>query len=186
MPAGQEAAAQTTAAPEEKKKVLRAMPLDLFLVIDGSAQMDKARTDTFAWIDSQIVGQMLQPGDTLTIYSAGETSQELYSGEVTADTTPITAALADLKTSGTAPNFTDALQDAAKGARKSEKNKNRLCFTLLVSGSASGLSNILSGKTAPLLRWSRTESYDRWQALMIAPPGTAAEIHQAALTFMSH
>ena len=162
----------------------RAIPLDMYLIIDGSESFQNFKNDAVAWINAQVVDRILIEGDTVTIWTAGDSSKLSYSGNVSASEgkDSIKDLLRSLGTDGKTADFSGALREAA--ARVSRTPQSRLPYTMLVTASAGGLEKTLTGEGQSLLRWSRSEKYERWQVLVVAPD-IAPKVREAAASYMS-
>jgi hypothetical protein len=160
----------------------RTIPLDLYLIIDTSERFRENSGEILAWINEQVIDRMLQEGDRLVIWSAGETSGIIYSETIGAGTDDVKNRLRNLEIQGRNPDFSSALREAA--SRAARDSANRLSMTLLVSSSAANLAPSLETGSAGLLRWSRVELYSRWQALVVAP-AIDAEVRRAAAAYMA-
>jgi hypothetical protein len=162
----------------------RAIPLDLYLVIDCSESINNVRNDALAWVSSKIVDRLLLEGDRVTIWSAGDKAQIIHNGEISGPDgkREIADLLQNLATNGKKADFPGALPDVA--SRVSQTDQNRLSYTVIVTSSAEGLESTLTGSSQALLRWSRSEKYSGWQVL-VAAPDIAPKVRQAALNYMS-
>jgi hypothetical protein len=163
---------------------IRIIPLDLFLVIDCSESFNNVKNDALAWVYSKVIDRVLMEGDKVTIWSAGEGAEIIYNGEITASEgkREIRNLLQNLATNAKAADFSGALRDLEP--RISQVSQNRLPYTLLVTSSAVGLESALTGSSRELLRWSRSEKYERWQVLVVAPD-IASKVRQAASSYIS-
>jgi hypothetical protein len=163
---------------------IRTIPLDMYLIVDGSSQTAGAKNETAAWIGEQIIDRILKDGDSLTLWSAGPKAQVLFSetlgGANGKDAAK--AKLAALDISGGVPDFSGALREAA--ARSARGSSGRISYTLLVSASAGALAPALTGRDASLFRWSRVEEYSRFRVLVVAPD-IQARVRQAAAAYMT-
>jgi hypothetical protein len=159
----------------------RSMPLDLYLIIDASEKFRETRDESAAWINEQIIERLLQEGDRLVIWSAGDTATIIHTETIGASKEEAKNKVASLDTRGRSADFGGALREAS--SRAAAGGANRLSMTLLISGSAETLASSL-GAGSGLCRWSRVEQYSRWQALVIAP-AIGDKVRRAAAAFMS-
>jgi hypothetical protein len=145
---------------------IRTIPIEVNIIMDGSLAMQKADDGAVNWVCSDVIDSLLQEGDTLRLWIAGETAQTLFSG-------PIKDAVAkdEVKNlirssfpgSQTA-DFTGALREASRpGASRSA-----MTYTLLITASSAGLSPTLLGAGANYMRYSRVMEFSGWRALVIA------------------
>ena len=168
-------------AGAEDKRVL---PLDLYLIIDGSASLESSKNDTFAWICDKVIDRILVDGDKITIWNAGDRAQVIYSAALSeaAGKSEIKEKIRGILLNGKTADFSGALRDAA--GRVSQTAADRLAVTMLVTASAEGLEPALSGSSQGLFRWFRSEQYERWQVLIIAPD-IGKKVQQSAADYMS-
>jgi hypothetical protein len=164
---------------------IRTIPLDMYLIVDGSSQTPGAKNETAAWIGEQIIDRILKDGDSLTLWSAGPKAQVLFSGILGGANgkDAAKAKLSALDASGGVPDFAGAIRDAATAAVRG--SSGRIPYTLLVSASAGALAPALTGRDANLFRWSRVEEYSRFRVLVVAPD-IQARVRQAAAAYMAY
>jgi len=164
----------------------RTIPLDLYLIIDGSSTLDNSKSDTVAWINSQVVDRILTDGDKITIWTAGDKAQMIYSDTVSGDAgkKDIKDKIGALDTGGKKADFSGALKDLMSKISQTAGDGSRLSCTMLITGSAEGLEPTLTGASQGLLRWFRSEKYERWQVLIVAPD-IGKKVQQAAAGYMS-
>jgi hypothetical protein len=163
---------------------IRTIPVDMYLIVDGSSGISSVKNETVAWIGEQIIDRILKDGDSLTLWSAGSKAQVVFSetlGEANGKDA-VKAKLNALDGSGTVPDFSGALRDAA--SRASRGSSGRINYTLLVSASAEALAPALAGKDANLFRWSRVEEYARFRVLVVAPD-IHNKVRQSAAAYMN-
>jgi len=162
----------------------RTIPLDLYLIIDGSLALQGFKNDAVTWINDQVVDRILMDGDRITIWTAGDRAEviysETYSGQ--AGKKGITDKLAVLDTRGKAADFSGALREAA--SRVSQTARDRLAVTMLITASAEGLEPALSGSSQGLFRWFRSEKYEHWQVLIVATE-IGGKVQQSAAAYMN-
>ena len=161
----------------------RTIPLDLYLVIDGSSYLQNCKNDAISWINDQVVDRILVNGDRITIWTAGDSAQLIYSDTISDQSGKkgIKDKLAVVDTGGKKADFSGALREAA--SKVSQTAKGRLAVTMLITASAEALEPAITGSGQGLLRWFRSEKYERWQVLVVGP-GIGKEVHQAAAAYM--
>jgi hypothetical protein len=157
-------------------------PIDVNLIIDGSRYMGE--TGARAWICEYLVDGILQEGDYLTIWVAGDRAAVLYQGVLGADNRESIRGLIQgpLPESPSA-DFAGALR-AAQGAGVPEDRSPVMTYTLLVS-SPRGLSPAHVGAALPYLRYSRMLEFPGWRALVIALD-IGPHVREAADSFLSN
>jgi len=159
----------------------RSIPMDLYLIIDGSQAFQASKTGAIAWINEMVVDRLLLEGDRVSVWAAGESAELVYSGAIPAsgEKDDLKAQLAALTATGRAADFAGALRNVHSGI-----SGDRLSYTLLVTASAGGLERAIAGDTQGLFRWFRTERYEQWQVLAIAPD-IGGKVSQAAAAYMN-
>lgn len=163
---------------------VRNRPLDMYLVIDGSSHLEGAKDAALGWISAELVDSILQEGDRLTIWSAGEKAGIIFQETLGASGKDnIKEKLKTLDTGTASPDFSGALKDAAR-VRARQSVEGRISYTLLVSGTAGGLGASLSGTELDLIRYSRVEEFKGWRTLVVAPDIEAA-VKQSAAAFIA-
>jgi hypothetical protein len=161
----------------------RSIPLDIYLIIDDSLSFQNLKDDAINWLNSQVVERILQDGDKITIWAAGDRAEVVYSDTVseTAGKNAIKDKIKTLNTIGESADFSGALINA--GSMVSRTSGDRLAYTMLIIGSAKGLAT-LTGDAQELLRWFRSEKYEGWQVL-VAAPDIGKKVKQAGAAYMS-
>jgi len=162
----------------------RAIPLDMYLIMDNSSFFQDAKTDAVAWFGTQVVDRVFAEGDKVTIWAAGNSAEIVYSDEIsnTDSKIAIKDKLTSLPTDNKTADFSDALKDLQ--TRLSGASPGRLPYTMLVTASAGSLGNALTGSTQTMLKWFRTEKYERWQAFILGPD-IGGKVSQAAQNYMN-
>jgi hypothetical protein len=161
----------------------RSLPLDLYLIIDTSSEFREAETEAAAWINGQVIDRILQEGDTLTIWSAGDSARVVFAEPIGGNRESVREKLKNLDISGKKADFTGALREAVSRAG-AVRDPGRLAVTMVVSGSARALAPSLDGGSGGLFRWSRIDEYAGWQALVVAP-GIGEKVKNAAAAYMN-
>jgi hypothetical protein len=150
-------------------------PVDVNLIIDGSLQ----GTGAVAWICDYVVDGMLQEGDHLRIWIAGEKAQSLY-GDVfkRENAEAVKALLRQPLSSSPTTDFGGALQAALRPSPSA-----LMSYTLLVSTPRS-LSPARLGAATSYLRYSRVMEFAGWRALIISAD-ISSQVREAAGAFLS-
>ena len=145
----------------------RIIPMDMYLIIDGSSALKNSKEGAVSWINEQVVDRILIEGDRITVWNAGEKAQIIYSETISASSGkgPLKDTLQTLDTEGKTADFPGALSEVLP--RVSQTPKDRLSYTMLITASAEGLEPVLRNGSQNLLRWFRSERYERWQVLII-------------------
>ena len=162
----------------------RIIPMDLYLIIDGSEAFQGGEASSIVWIKERIVDRLLLDGDRVSIWNAGERAELVFSGVYSSSggNEAIKDKLSSLVSTGKNADFAGALRNVASGI--SSAAGDRLSYTILVTASAGGLERALAGDTQGLLRWFRSEKYEQWQVLVVAPD-IGRKVNQAAQAYMN-
>ena len=170
--------------PTLKAEDKRIIPLDIYLIIDGSESLKNSKNEALSWINEQVVDRILMDGDKITILAAGDRSRVIYSETVSgsAGKQAVKEKLQALETGGKKADFSGALREAA--SKISQVSRDRLPLTMLITASAEGLEPVLKGNSQSLLRWFRSEKFQRWQVLIVAPD-IGKKVQEAAAAYMS-
>ena len=161
----------------------RVIPLDVFLIIDASESLESSKNEVISWLNERVVDEILSDGDRITVWAAGDRATIIHSDIIFGNSSKnaLRNSLRLLDTSGKSADFEGALKELYP--RVSNTAPNRLSYTMLISSSAAGLEPVLSGETRSMLRWSRSERSERWQAFVIAPD-IGPRVQRAAAEFM--
>ena len=162
----------------------RTIPMDMYIIVDGSSSFQAVKSEAVAWVNQQIVDRILLEGDKITIWSAGDSAQIVYSAELSSPSgkNEIKNFLMNLVTEGRTSDFSGALRDLEP--RLSAAQQNRLTYTVLITASAGGLESVITGNASAMLRWFRSEKFQRWQAYVLAPD-ISRNVSQAASDYMN-
>ena len=158
---------------------VRSTQVDFNLIIDGSQAFSAVAADAVAWVSQTIFDEMLETGDRLTIWNAGETAEIIFSENIGDQSAKIRAReiLLELPADAGTADFTGALQEAA-----SKPPFSGITYTLLVS-STEAFSNALTGPGANFMRISRIEEFSGWRAVIVGL-NLDSRIRQIADTLM--
>jgi hypothetical protein len=163
----------------------RNIPIEVYLIMDGSSAIKNAGDGAVNWVCNYLVDGILRDGDRLTVWNAGERAQIVYSDTLSGaeGKENIKKILRSLSAGGNLADFSGALREAAQrtAARASSRS---LSYTLLISGSSSALSPALLGSGANLLRFSRVEEFPSWRALTVALD-INSQVQRAAAAYFS-
>jgi len=174
--------------PALEAQTKRSIPLDMYLIVDDSESFQNRRSDAMTWLNSQVLDRILVDGDRLNIWTAGDSAELIHSAEVSLSqgNEEIKAKLNNMKSEGKAADFSGALRDVETriSGIPEAASQERLSYTMLITASAEGLERALAGNSPGLLRWSRSERYERWQVLIVAPNITR-KVQQSALAYMN-
>jgi len=160
----------------------RTIPLDVYLVIDGSSALESSKTDVVSWINQELVDRILADGDKITVWNAGDQARIIYSDTVSSSgKNALKDRIKDINTQGRSADFSGALRDVS--SRVTQTPADRISYTLLITASAEVMEPALSGSSQNLFRWFRSEKYERWQVLVLAPD-IGEKVRQNAQAYM--
>jgi len=142
----------------------RTAPIDLYLIVDSSSAMERGKNEAIAWLCSNVVDGILQPGDRIWIWTAGAKPELVYSDTQGSDKEGAKTALRSIQFEGDAADYRGALREVQ--ARASQGG-SRVSFTLLVSGSGAKDPPSREAESAGLLRYSRVDHFSGWRVLTI-------------------
>jgi hypothetical protein len=143
----------------------RTSPITVNLIVDGSAALAGVLDEVSAWVSGSLLDRIVQNGDRVAVWSAGEKAQLVFSDTIAGGESKeaVKKALAAISAGGDAADFTGALRDAA-----SRSSGGGITYTLLISASPAALSPTLLGPEASRVKYSRIEEFPRWRAMVIA------------------
>ena len=161
----------------------RTIPLDLYLIIDGSSAMEDSRDEIAAWVNDHVIDRILMEGDRITIWTAGSAARVIHSAEISGDAEKqaIRDLLGAMDARGATADFSGAITDAAS---RLSADRSRLSHTMLITASAEGLRPAFTGSARHLFQWFRSEQFSRWQVLVVGPD-IGARVRQAAAAYMA-
>ena len=164
----------------------RIIPLDVNLIIDGSSVLKNSKNDMISWVNGQVVDRTLIDGDRITIWTAGDSARVIHSAVISgsAGKKDIKDKLQGLQMEAKTADFSGALKDAMSRISQISPARSRLSYTILITGSAEGLEPTVAGSGQGALRWFRSEKYERWQVLIVAPD-IGGKVTQAASSYMA-
>ena len=162
----------------------RTIPLDMYLIIDGSASLENSKNETISWINDQVVDRILMDGDSVTIWTAGDRARIIHEATLSSSSgkKELKDKLLAMDVKSKTADFSGALTEALPKVSKTKAD--RLAYTMLVTASAEGLEPALAGSSQRLFRWFRSETYSRWQVLIVAPD-IGTKVQQAAAAYIS-
>ena len=137
-------------------------PIDINLIIDGSAAFSGAREEITSWI-FQRLDQILADGDRVTVWNTESEAKIIYSGAVnsSAERDAVKRSIRELSASGDNADFSGALREAAR------RQGSSYSYTLLIATSNEALASVLESPQGGLLRYSRVEEFSSWRALVV-------------------
>jgi hypothetical protein len=137
-------------------------PIDINLIIDGSASFSGAREEITSWVFEHL-DQVMVNGDRVTVWNTETEAKVIYSGIVnnTTDKETVKRSIRELSASGDNADFSGALREAAR------RQSSNFSYTLLISASNEALASVLASPQANFLRYSRVEEFSSWRALVV-------------------
>jgi hypothetical protein len=161
----------------------RTIPLDLFLIIDGSSSLSAAKDAATVWMCNHLIDELLQDGDHLTIWVALDTARIVFSDSVNRVRKETAKnILRTMTDSSASADFAGALRAASVRAGAIQ-NANRIVYTLLVSGSEASIFSTTDTDIVGILRFSRVDDFPGWRVLTIGL-GLSSQAQRAASNFI--
>ncbi|MDR2501170.1 MAG: hypothetical protein LBD37_08865 [Treponema sp.] len=159
----------------------RTIPLNMYIIIDGSSAFTRRKDAALAWLCEYAADTLLQEGDAVTVWLAAGQAQQVFAETITGqdDKERLKRVFQALKPAGRTANYSAALQEAA--ALEAAADREHIPYTLLVV--AGQTSFPVKPETAGLLRYSRTQNFTGWRAV-VAALGIEGEVRQAAAALM--
>jgi hypothetical protein len=157
----------------------RTAPMDMYLILDGSATIKNAKDGAVKWVCDSIVDGMLQNGDTLTIWIASEKAEKAFSAVIDGPGQKETVKnlIRSVSAGGSSADFAGALREAASMQRS--QGSAAIPYTLLITGSTTAMTSANA-----YLRYARVEEFSGWRAV-VAGLALDQQIQQAASAYMS-
>jgi hypothetical protein len=138
-------------------------PISINLIIDGSASFSSVKDEATLWVFNRL-DEILVNGDRLTVWNAGTQARVIFTGRIEGDAIEtVKRSIRELSPSGSNPDFSTALREAAAEQRQN----TGLSYTLLISANPSALSSVITDPQGNLLRFSRVEDFSTWRALVV-------------------
>jgi hypothetical protein len=153
----------------------------MYIIIDGSSAFTRRKDAALAWLCEYAADTLLQEGDAVTVWLAAGQAQQVFAETITGqdDKERLKRVFQALKPAGRTANYSAALQEAA--ALEAAADREHIPYTLLVV--AGQTSFPVKPETAGLLRYSRTQNFTGWRAV-VAALGIEGEVRQAAAALM--
>jgi hypothetical protein len=152
----------------------------MYIIIDGSENLRAKKDAALQWLCDSVVDTLLQGGDRLTVWVAGDAARVVYAGAVEGEESRegIKTAIRSVTPQGAVADYSGALKQAAAAVRRAEG----MTYTLVISGRGGGAT---SGDRAALafLRYSRVLEFPGWQAQVVGLD-IASRVEQAAAAFV--
>ncbi|QQO07548.1 vWA domain-containing protein [Breznakiella homolactica] len=163
----------------------RTESVDVYLIFDSSAAINNSKDAAINWAATVIIGDLLQNGDNLNIWTVSERPELIFSGTIRGDDEKAGArdALRAIKPAGGTANYAAALREADR--RREQTSQGRMVYTLLISGggviaASPAQEQDLSG----LLRYAKIDDFPGWKAMVIGL-GLDAQVRNAAVAYMN-
>jgi len=141
----------------------RTVPIDLYLIIDSSSAMDQEKESAFTWLCTTVVDGILQQGDTIKIWTAGQKPELIYSDDSGIDKEAAKKAIRSIRFEGETADYRGSLREVQAKVQSGK----RVAYTLLVSGSQAKDPPSQEAESAGLLRYSRVDHFSGWRVLTV-------------------
>ena len=154
-------------------------PIDVNLIIDGSASLSPVKNEISTWIDGRF-NQILIDGDRVTVWNAGNSAIVVFTGRIEGNAREaVKKSIQDISPSGSVPDFSSALREAQS------RQSSPFSYTLLICASPSALSSTINSTQGNLLRFSRIEEFSNWRALVVGL-NLDTRVRRAASAFINN
>jgi hypothetical protein len=155
---------------------LRILPADVYVILDVSPAIGDQRGAAVTWLCDNLIDGRLLEGDTLTILTAGDKTELIFSDSLNAEKKEAAKQALRRIPAGSGPaDYSGALREAA--SRQTGK-ADRMSYTLLVSGTTGP-----SAASGGLVRYSRIDEFSGWRVLTVGL-GIDQRVKAAAAAFM--
>jgi hypothetical protein len=163
----------------------RTIPLEMYLIVDGSPALQGGRETALGWLCDYVVDGILREGDRVTLWIAGDTAARVLQ-ETLSSPEKKEALKNQIRTlsgpQGRRADYTGALREAAK--LETAIGADRMSYTLIISGVSAGYVSFPgSDEAAALLRFSRVQDFSGWRAVT-ASLNAGSQVKQAAADFL--
>ena len=166
---------------------VRTIPLDLYIIIDGSAALQEGKQAASDWICGYVIDTLLMEGDVVTLWIATDSPEQRYSGAIAGNDSKeaIKRIIRATSLQGNSADYAAALREVERAARARENlSQRRLSYTLVIGGSLPGHSSFpVERETAELLRYSRVTDFSGWLVLSAAL-GIRPQVQEAASSYI--
>lgn len=167
---------------EDAPAAARAVPMDMYLVVDGSTALKNGRERALQWLCDYAVDGLLREGDRLHIWIAGKTAERIFSETLDEEHTKdsVKTLLRGITLKAVKPDYAGALRDVS--GMTAAVGEGRITYTLLISGA--GGSSTAGQQLTSLLRYSRAQEFSGFRAI-VTDPGIGPMVREAASAYMN-
>jgi hypothetical protein len=180
-----------TVTPAAVRGEPRRVPLDVHVIVDSSTAMSRGREQAVSWLSGPVIDTTLQNGDRLTLWTAGEKPEMLYSGGISADTREeAKKQLRNIRFQDESADYRGALNQVktriSAGTEHSGRSEDgRLAYTILVSGANAKDPPMKEAEMAGLLAYSKVENHSGWRVLTVGLD-IGPQVLKAAASYMKN
>jgi hypothetical protein len=162
----------------------RSIPVDVYVIVDSSSSMEKGKEEAVNWICTAVIDGIARAGDSLSVWTAGEKPELIYSKTVSAETKEEAKnVIRQIRFSGSAADYKGALNEVQ--AKALAARGGRMAYTLLISGANPKDPPIKEAESAGLLLYSRVESFSGWKVFTVGLD-VSARIRESADSYMKN
>jgi hypothetical protein len=126
--------------------------------------MERGKEAALAWLCTTVVDGILQQGDTIKIWTAGEKPELIYSDDGGNDKEAAKKAIRSIRFGGEIADYQGSLTEVKA---RIASGGGRAAYTLLISGSQAKDRPSREAESAGLLRYSRVDPFSGWRVLTV-------------------
>jgi hypothetical protein len=162
----------------------RSRPAEVYLMLDNSISIQGSEQKAAAWISEHIADNVLQSGDSFTIWSASDAPVLEYSGTISGPESidEIKAVLSAITPKNSEGNYRAAIEEIRK--KNIPHSEFAHAYIILVTGISGNTASLFSAETQDVLKYSRSMDFPGWKVMIIGM-GIEQKVKVAAAAYMS-
>lgn len=162
----------------------RQRPVEVYVIFDNSVSMRGSEDEAAAWLSKHVADNILQEGDSLTVWSASGGPVMKFSGTVGGEESinEIKAVLASIAPTENAGDDTAAFEHIKK--IRASPSQYAQSYIILVTGVSGSNASLFSAEAAEVLKYSRSNDFPGWKVMIIGL-GIEHRVRTAAAAYMS-
>ncbi len=162
----------------------RSMPAEVYIIFDNSVSMKDSKDEAVAWINEHVLDQILQSGDSLTIWSVADKPVLEFSGTISSPEKigEVKKILSSITPKDITGNYRSAFEELQ---RKTIPNpRYTLSYTILITGLSEKTTSLSGAEAVNILKYSRSKDFPGWKVMIIGL-GLEQRVKTAAAAYMS-